>query len=211
MAIRPQVLDTPEVVDLVPSPSLAEPSAAQLGIHERPVPFRIAARTHCPTVHRGLLRSVLNKLHPTTIYASLTHLEGMQHLNARIGEARGARFWFHALHNCFITVADRELMLPTSLTKRLVNHARPHPRRDRGLRRRLDHGPTPRRGPEHRRPDRRVGWGGRASAGDTTPDRLTCPGVPTSNLDKTGQAGYRLPPLAHKRSGQPPGKAGHEA
>ena len=49
----------------------------------------------------------------------------MQHLNARIGEAGGARFSFHALRNCFITVADRELMLPTSLTKRLVNHARP--------------------------------------------------------------------------------------
>ena len=49
----------------------------------------------------------------------------MQHLNARIGEAGGARFWFHALRNCFITVANRELMLPTSLTKRLVNHARP--------------------------------------------------------------------------------------
>ena len=47
----------------------------------------------------------------------------MQHLNARIGEAGGAKFWFHALRNCFITVADRELMLPTSLTKRLVNHA----------------------------------------------------------------------------------------
>ena len=48
-----------------------------------------------------------------------------QQLNARIGEAGGARFWFHALRNCFITVADRELLLPTSLTKRLVNHARP--------------------------------------------------------------------------------------
>ena len=53
------------------------------------------------------------------------HVEGLRHLNARIGEAGGARFWFHALRNCFITVADRELMLPTSLTKRLVNHARP--------------------------------------------------------------------------------------
>ena len=51
------------------------------------------------------------------------HLESIQHLNARIGEAGGASFWFHALRNCFITVADRELMLPTSLTKRLVNHA----------------------------------------------------------------------------------------
>ncbi len=29
------------------------------------------------------------------------------------------------LRNCFITVAERELILPRSLTKRLVNHARP--------------------------------------------------------------------------------------
>ncbi len=28
--------------------------------------------------------------------------------------------------NCFITVAEHELMLPPSLTKRLVNHARPN-------------------------------------------------------------------------------------
>ena len=53
------------------------------------------------------------------------HLEGMQHLNARIGEAGGAKFWFHALRNCFISVADRDLMLPPRLTKRLVNHSRP--------------------------------------------------------------------------------------
>ena len=52
-------------------------------------------------------------------------IAALQHLNGRIGEAGGARFWFHALRNCFISVADRELMLPTSLTKRLVNHARP--------------------------------------------------------------------------------------
>ena len=51
------------------------------------------------------------------------HLESIQHLNAPIGEAGGARFWFHALRNCSITVADRELKLPTSLNKRLVNHA----------------------------------------------------------------------------------------
>ena len=54
------------------------------------------------------------------------HLESIQHLNARIGEANGAKFWFHALRNCFITFADRELMPPTSLTKRLVNHAPSH-------------------------------------------------------------------------------------
>ncbi len=52
-------------------------------------------------------------------------LNSMQHLNARIGEAGGAKFWFHAFRNCFITVANRNLMLPNSLTKRLVNHARP--------------------------------------------------------------------------------------
>ena len=44
---------------------------------------------------------------------------------AGISEAAGTRFWFHGLRNAFITVAERELMLPRSLTKRLVNHARP--------------------------------------------------------------------------------------
>ena len=29
------------------------------------------------------------------------------------------------MRNCFITVAERDLLLPLSLTKRLVNHARP--------------------------------------------------------------------------------------
>ncbi len=53
------------------------------------------------------------------------HVEELQSLYARIERAGGARFWFHALRNCFITVAERELMLPRSLTKRLVNHARP--------------------------------------------------------------------------------------
>ena len=53
------------------------------------------------------------------------HVEELQHLHARITKAGGAKFWFHALRNCFITVAERELMLPRSLTKRLVNHARP--------------------------------------------------------------------------------------
>ena len=52
------------------------------------------------------------------------HAEELQHLYARIGRAAGVRFWFHGLRNAFITVAERELMLPRSLTKRLVNHAR---------------------------------------------------------------------------------------
>ena len=53
------------------------------------------------------------------------HVEELQVHYEAIGRAGGAKFWFHALRNCFITVAERELMLPRSLTKRLVNHARP--------------------------------------------------------------------------------------
>ena len=52
------------------------------------------------------------------------HAEELQHLYARIGRTAGTKFWFHGFRNAFITVAERELMLPRSLTKRLVNHAR---------------------------------------------------------------------------------------
>ena len=79
---------------------------------------RRAERAHFPEHSRGWV-------FPSDISRSGHINSGMQHLNARIGEAGGAKFWFHALRNCFITVADRELMLPNSLTKRLVNHARP--------------------------------------------------------------------------------------
>ena len=54
------------------------------------------------------------------------HVQDPHHLYARISKAGGAKFWFHGLRNSFITVAERELMLPPSLTKRLVNHARPN-------------------------------------------------------------------------------------
>ena len=54
------------------------------------------------------------------------HVQDIHHLYSRIGKAGSAKFWFHCLRNCFITVAERELMLPSSLTKRLVNHARPN-------------------------------------------------------------------------------------
>ena len=53
------------------------------------------------------------------------HIAGVGHFHNDISEAAGTRFWFHGLRNAFITVAERELMLPRSLTKRLVNHARP--------------------------------------------------------------------------------------
>ena len=78
---------------------------------------RLAERGNCPERSRAWV-------FPSETSAS-GRLVTTQQLNARIGEAGGAKFWFHALRNCFITVADRELMLPTSLTKRLVNHARP--------------------------------------------------------------------------------------
>ena len=52
-------------------------------------------------------------------------LSNLGHLYADITEAGGAKFWYHALRNCFITVAERDLLLPHTLTKRLVNHARP--------------------------------------------------------------------------------------
>ena len=44
---------------------------------------------------------------------------------ARISQGAGTKFWFHACRNCFITVAVRDLLLPESLVKRLVNHATP--------------------------------------------------------------------------------------
>ena len=53
------------------------------------------------------------------------HIEVLSHQYAPITRAGGTKFWFHGFRNCFITVAERNLMLPRSLTKRLVNHARP--------------------------------------------------------------------------------------
>lgn len=57
--------------------------------------------------------------------SSTGRLEGLSQYYKRIGEASGTRFWYHGLRNAFITVAERDLMLPASLTKRLVNHAPP--------------------------------------------------------------------------------------
>lgn len=52
------------------------------------------------------------------------HVSDLARFYGEISEKGGTRFWFHGLRNAFITVAERELMLPRSLTKRLVNHAR---------------------------------------------------------------------------------------
>ena len=53
------------------------------------------------------------------------HISVLTHLYAPISREGGKKFWFHGFRNCLITISDRELMLPRSLTKRLVNHARP--------------------------------------------------------------------------------------
>ena len=52
------------------------------------------------------------------------HVKGVDQYHAAITEAGGTKFWFHGFRNSFISVAERELLLPRSLTKRLVNHAR---------------------------------------------------------------------------------------
>ena len=52
------------------------------------------------------------------------HLKGIGHHHVDFSKAAGTRFWSHGLRNAFIAVAERNLMLPRPLTKRLVNHAR---------------------------------------------------------------------------------------
>ena len=52
------------------------------------------------------------------------HVEDAQRFYTEIGRVGGTKFWFHGLRNSFISVAERELLLPRSLTMRLVNHSR---------------------------------------------------------------------------------------
>ena len=54
------------------------------------------------------------------------NFEKLTCFHRRISEAGGAKFWYHGMPNCFIAVAERELMLPHALAKRLVNHAPPN-------------------------------------------------------------------------------------
>ena len=54
------------------------------------------------------------------------HFVKLTYFHRRISEAGGTKFWYHGMRNCFITVAERDLMLPHALTKRLVNHAPPN-------------------------------------------------------------------------------------
>ena len=59
---------------------------------------------------------------PSTI-TGMGYLRRLAQHYTPISEAGGAKFWYHGLRNAFITVAERDLMLPHALTKRLVNHA----------------------------------------------------------------------------------------
>ena len=52
------------------------------------------------------------------------HIEDVRKFDEANTNATGTKFWFHGLRNSFISVAERELLLPRSLTKRLVNHSR---------------------------------------------------------------------------------------
>ena len=51
-------------------------------------------------------------------------LHRLQHLNGRIGEAGGTRFWFDALRSNFIAVAGDELGLPGDLARQLAGGGR---------------------------------------------------------------------------------------
>ena len=53
------------------------------------------------------------------------HVAGIDPLHGGIGKAGGVNSWFHGLRNAFNTGAERDLMLPRSLSGWLVNHARP--------------------------------------------------------------------------------------
>lgn len=53
------------------------------------------------------------------------HVSHLSRFYPAITGTAGTRFWFHGLRNSVITVAEREPMLPRSLTKRPVDHARP--------------------------------------------------------------------------------------
>ena len=63
---------------------------------------------------------------PEWVFASLSNpeqpLRRPDSYYRAIARHGGKSFWYHALRNCFVTVATHELKLPESLVKRLVNH-----------------------------------------------------------------------------------------
>lgn len=114
-----------ERVDLEASRFLVEET--KTGV---PLELPITRQLKAILTHRQAASSDLPSGMRAWVFPSATsatrHVQDPHHLYSRISKAGGAKFWFHGLRNCFITVAERELMLPPSLTKRLVNHARPN-------------------------------------------------------------------------------------
>ena len=51
------------------------------------------------------------------------YLRETKHRYGRISEAGGAKFWFQGMRHCYLAVAERDLLLPSSLTSRLLNRA----------------------------------------------------------------------------------------
>lgn len=88
---------------------------------ELPITRQLEALFRRRRAETGALSNVW--VFPSSTSAS-GHTEELQHLYSRIGRRAGIRFWFHGFRNCFISVAEHELLLSRSLTKRLVNHAR---------------------------------------------------------------------------------------
>ena len=102
----------------------------RLGKTRTGVHLALPMTTHLATIvdrrrsaSMGLLARLRAWVFPSPTSAS-GHVEDPHHLYSRISEAGGAKFWFQGMRDCFIAVAERELMLPTSLTDRLVNRAR---------------------------------------------------------------------------------------
>ena len=92
-------------------------------------------------------------LFPSPKKARAGHVADVARFYEGIGKVAGTRFWFHGLRNAFITVAERELMLPT-IADQAAGEPRPSVRRDGGLRRRLDGGSAARAGSADRRSHR---------------------------------------------------------
>ena len=77
----------------------------------------------------------------------------LSHLYPPISEAGGAKFWFHGMRNCFITVAGARPVAAAE-PEQAAGQPRPVQRRHRGICRRLDCRATPRTRAAHRGPDR---------------------------------------------------------
>ena len=90
---------------------------------------------------------------PSSLPGALGHIADLSHHYRRIGEAGGTRFWYHGLRNCFITVAERDLLLPPCADQ-AAGEPRTRQRHHRGLRRRLDDRATAPARAAHRRPNR---------------------------------------------------------